>query len=701
MNKFFSRFISLSLGVAMMIGAAIGVSNSKGIKEVDAALEHAFVPYTAQEDRFEENNYILCSGWSTLGNSQPTGANSSAISPGSTEINPANDEPVVTSKGAIIHRLIRTSDNYYNIYNEAANKYIGTRDSLTGMHLYDTGSTNSAKWILKREYVGGDVHYAYTFENLGKKNSSDPDRQANRFLRVSPDNGLWWVGPEGCERSTIQLRIETPVYRVKLAAKNSSKVTGSKLAYSDLDINVYWDDTHYTRVINDYTLLVNYVPDGAIEYGDNLVKVYYRGVGSNEIHITGTPLHATTVNLSANTAMCYAPGETCQLSATMEPENTTDSIVWSSLDPDIATVDQNGLVTAVQPGTARIKASADSVDAQCLVTVHDYQKIEFNFKDNHAYAIDYPDDDTITIASLSGYELNFMYAHNTNGYGADGVDMPYDKSLVSNHTPIPGAIVGVTYNMKVNGGWQDGQFRVICSNSEITRPITSGGETFTNNPNYTVAYDKANNYHFFGFSTYEENGIMEKVKVFYEPSTIKEDIGKLKTQTALAYHYEGDKDNGYTYSNMVMRFGGRVSKELWNELNSIYEITGFGVVIAQGNKADTQSEMADLVNISTLSTFSTDIETNDAIDYFVPIEDMDTIIGQTENEYFWNLRFETEQDYIDYDYSAVAYIKLGDEYLLMDMVIECVRSLALDYLDNRGYGTSAAAASLQYLVENA
>ena len=166
----------------------------------------------------------------------------------------------------------------------------------------------------------------------------------------------------------------------------------------------------------------------------------------------------------------------------------------------------------------------------------------------------------------------------------------------------------------------------------------------------------------------------------------------------IGFDFEGNQIDGYTYSNMVMRFGGRVSKELWNELNSIYEITGFGVVIAQGNKADTQTEMADLVNISTLFTFSTDIETNDAIDYFVPIEDMDTIIGQTENEYFWNLRFETDQDHIDYDYSAVAYIKLGDEYLLMDMVMECARSLALDYLNNRGYGTSAAAASLEYLA---
>ena len=44
-------------------------------------------------------------------------------------------------------------------------------------------------------------------------------------------------------------------------------------------------------------------------------------------------------------------------------------MTWTSSDPSVATVDANGLVTAVSPGTATITATADGVSATCTVTV--------------------------------------------------------------------------------------------------------------------------------------------------------------------------------------------------------------------------------------------------------------------------------------------------------------------------------------------
>jgi uncharacterized protein YjdB len=63
----------------------------------------------------------------------------------------------------------------------------------------------------------------------------------------------------------------------------------------------------------------------------------------------------TGVNLTppANTALIQ--DDTVQLTAAVQPANATNpAITWSSTRPDVASVDQNGLVTAIGPGTAVI-----------------------------------------------------------------------------------------------------------------------------------------------------------------------------------------------------------------------------------------------------------------------------------------------------------------------------------------------------------
>lgn len=63
-------------------------------------------------------------------------------------------------------------------------------------------------------------------------------------------------------------------------------------------------------------------------------------------------------------------GFTDLLTAAVVPADSTDTITWSSSRKEIATVDQNGVVTGVSPGTAAISARADSGQtAYCLVTV--------------------------------------------------------------------------------------------------------------------------------------------------------------------------------------------------------------------------------------------------------------------------------------------------------------------------------------------
>ena len=81
------------------------------------------------------------------------------------------------------------------------------------------------------------------------------------------------------------------------------------------------------------------------------------------VEVTGVELDITQKSLNV--------GDTFTLTATLKPNDATNkSVTWSSSDTSVATVDENGVVTAVSEGTATITATASNgVEASCTVTV--------------------------------------------------------------------------------------------------------------------------------------------------------------------------------------------------------------------------------------------------------------------------------------------------------------------------------------------
>lgn len=88
--------------------------------------------------------------------------------------------------------------------------------------------------------------------------------------------------------------------------------------------------------------------------------------------ITVTVTAAPSLTLNRDTASLYwnTQNNTLQLNATLT--GATDTVVWTSSDESVATVDENGLVTAHRPGTAVITASAGDLSDSCTVTVSTY-----------------------------------------------------------------------------------------------------------------------------------------------------------------------------------------------------------------------------------------------------------------------------------------------------------------------------------------
>lgn len=72
----------------------------------------------------------------------------------------------------------------------------------------------------------------------------------------------------------------------------------------------------------------------------------------------------------SQTELTVEVGKTVELTATVLPEDAEYSeIIWESDNASVATVDANGLVTALAEGTASISAKAGDKSASCAVTV--------------------------------------------------------------------------------------------------------------------------------------------------------------------------------------------------------------------------------------------------------------------------------------------------------------------------------------------
>ena len=110
-----------------------------------------------------------------------------------------------------------------------------------------------------------------------------------------------------------------------------------------------------------------------LEFGSCQTFEYHTdrfSVVKTPVTITAAPKPATGITLNKS-ELTLTAGEDETLTATVTPEGSTDTVVWSSSKTDVATVDSaTGKVTAVAPGEAIITATAGTKTATCKVTVN-------------------------------------------------------------------------------------------------------------------------------------------------------------------------------------------------------------------------------------------------------------------------------------------------------------------------------------------
>lgn len=145
---------------------------------------------------------------------------------------------------------------------------------------------------------------------------------------------------------------------------------------------VYWVSSDNEVATVDGTGLVK-----AVSIGEAVISAVSMDRRADcSVKVIGVPVSAVILD---KTSCDIIIGNTVVLNASVTPENADyEAVEWISSDPEIATVDENGCVTAVSAGTVNVSAVAGGVEGVCEVNVLPSAKIGDYFYSDGSYSSD-------------------------------------------------------------------------------------------------------------------------------------------------------------------------------------------------------------------------------------------------------------------------------------------------------------------------
>ena len=416
---------------------------------------------------------------------------------------------------------------------------------------------------------------------------------------------------------------------------------------------------------------------------------------------------ATSIEINKNSASLVVGGETSLNVKTLLPVYTTDVAVWSSSEENVATVDQTGTVIAVGTGTAIISATAGSISAECIVNVSD----EIIDLSNKSYEYHKPAsiENAVHTLTIGGYSMNLLNVYNqttntaqppvttTYNYLAFGSkDFTTANTLLSNKTPVPGAITKIVFHSR-SGSSQNAVYKAIVSSTEVTSPVAGEVDSLTGIGTLTINVDASLNRRYFAIScvTTGYNGQLDSIEITYE--TTAETIENYSTRAMLSYGYSKLAENSYEFDDVAIRFGGLVSVEMWNRLNSESTIIGYGVMLSTTVHVNSNGGQLKALSIngSTVVVFEKSVPGDKEHPVLASAEQKGNLIG---DYYIWNLYNNVPSGFLTASLTAVTYIKTSSGNVYFKQVTTSVKGLAQDMIASDAYDEDSLDGSLNYLA---
>jgi len=173
--------------------------------------------------------------------------------------------------------------------------------------------------------------------------------------------------------SVITVSVAIPVTGITVAPAttslqpgNSTRITANVLPFNASNRNVTWTSSNPSVAVVDSAGNVI-----AINWGwTTITATTEEGDFTATSHVlVGTPV--TSITISPTTATINIIGATVALTANVLPANATNrDVTWTSNNPAVATVSDNGVVTAVTLGTATITATTNEGNRTATATIN-------------------------------------------------------------------------------------------------------------------------------------------------------------------------------------------------------------------------------------------------------------------------------------------------------------------------------------------
>ena len=330
---------------------------------------------------------------------------------------------------------------------------------------------------------------------------------------------------------------------------------------------------------------------------------------SSSVTIVVNPIKVSKITVNGYDKEYLVKDDTVTLTTTVEPGDAANkSIVWSSSNEEVATVDQNGKVTAVGQGTVSIKAMNDDsgVYGEQVITVYDNTPANYkvhvyvtNENQKTTYTINIPKDGTVvTPASV---------AQNTTGNG---------RTLVTK------AEIRVLDELGSQPNWANISSKPIVTafryyNGKLQYKTTSNSAWATVGSNQRI-YDFSN-IQYKADETGSYNSTDVKVTIGDWPYGANASTSEIyKTIQIQVYNNETKKN---VYDSGVMRYANG-SNGNYGKVNFICDTSKYEVVKVERYFSNTSSSnygSADKVHEGTIpSDLSVQFTSNNSYYYYTP-----------------------------------------------------------------------------------
>ena len=236
---------------------------------------------------------------------------------------------------------------------------VGNENKLTATILPETATDKSVTWTSSNPEI------------------ATVDAEGNVIALLEGQTSVTCTAKDGSgiSASCIVNVVDTDVETVTITAEGSTtlkvsetvQLTATVMPETSTDKNVTWSSGNEKIATVDANGLVTAVSEGVAVITATTSNRLYDSVTITvvETQVTSITLNETSIILQAN--------ETYNLIPSIYPQTATNKeVIWSSGNADIATVNQDGTVTAIMVGETSVSATAadgSGVTASCKVTV--------------------------------------------------------------------------------------------------------------------------------------------------------------------------------------------------------------------------------------------------------------------------------------------------------------------------------------------